>query len=124
MENAPFWACKALNDGDIGFAVTLMEGFARDARANGTAFDGTWQDEICFLNEQLPELATDWPMIFPGTQLVERGRGDQEALDSIVFVLTSQFAEGPMVTVLQQDGDLRDIDITPVSGDGFMEAGQ
>lgn len=120
----PFWAIRAMHDGQIGAAVEIMEQFAADAAANGTAFDGTWTDEIAFLNEELPELATDWPLIMPGTQLVERGLDGQEALDSIVFVLTSEMAEGPNVTVLQQDGTVRTLDVTPVSGDGFSEAGQ
>lgn len=127
MKNQVFWALAHAKDGSLGSAMTAMKDFAAEQLHAGTAFHAEWQDEICHLNESIPEIDTGWgPLVFPGTQLIERGLGnDAEASEGAVFVLDSDPLESPIITVVGTDYVLRNIDLTTDDGTYvWQEAGQ
>lgn len=121
QENAPFWALAELHDASLGQTMITLRRFAQECKDAGTAFNAEWQDEICYLNTLIPEVAVEWLQVWPGTQLHVRGQEDEI---EPVFVLNSDPMESAIATVLHTDGSVSDINLDRDTGDGWQEAGQ
>lgn len=122
-------ASQMLDRGQNGLAMAEMEAFAEDLASDGFP-TGEYQDDVSHLNEKLPEFNVEWPMLLPGTQLVDMrfDRDGDEGVDEdhpqgeeYAFVTWSDAPATDLVEIMLENGQRVTINLEETD---WEEAGQ